>query len=190
MSRVGRKPIQIPDQVKVDLTAGTVRVQGPLGQLDATLPEGATVTQDGQVLRIGAPPVTRANRGFMGLTRALLANMVHGVTQGYERTLEISGVGYKAEVKGDTVVLALGFSHPVEFKLPKGVTAKIDKQTIITVKGIDRQAVGQCAAQLRSFRPPEPYKGKGIKYAGEVIRRKVGKAGAAAGAAGAPAPAK
>lgn len=178
MSRIGRKPVEIPEKVKVDIVGNLVKVVGPLGQLETSLPVGVGVTLEGKILRVGAPAATRSNHGFQGLTRALLANMVRGVTKGYERKLEISGVGYKAELKGDTLTFALGYSHPIEFKLPKGVTAQIEKGTLITVKGADRQAVGQVAAQMRAFRKPEPYKGKGVKYADEHIRRKVGKTGA------------
>lgn len=182
MSRIGRKPVIVPDKVKVESKGRSVHVEGPLGKLDAILPEGVTVKVEKQTDRtvalVGAPRITRVNRGFQGLMRAMLANMVYGVTQGYEKTLEITGVGYKAELKGDKLTLALGFTHPVEVTIPKGVTCKIDKQTIITIKGADRQVVGQLAAQIRGFKKPEPYKGKGVKYSTEVVRRKVGKTGA------------
>jgi large subunit ribosomal protein L6 len=177
MSRIGRKPIPIPEKVKVDIRGNAVKVAGPLGELNAIFPAEVPVTIDKNIIHVGSPKETRQNRGYMGLTRALLSNMVRGVTKGYEKKLEINGVGYKCELKGETLVFALGYSHPVEFTLPKGVKAKIEKQTQITISGTDRQAVGQVAAQIRSFRKPEPYKGKGVKYAEETIRRKVGKAG-------------
>ncbi|MBI5510005.1 MAG: 50S ribosomal protein L6 [Deltaproteobacteria bacterium] len=177
MSRIGRKPIAVPEKVKVDVHGNAVKVSGPLGELNAIFPPEVPVTVDKGVIHVGAPKPTRQNRGYMGLVRALLANMVKGVTKGYEKKLEINGVGYKCEAKGETLVFALGYSHPIEFTLPKGVKAKVEKQTQITLTGVDRQAVGQAAAQIRSFRKPEPYKGKGVKYSDETIRRKVGKAG-------------
>ncbi len=178
MSRVGRKPVTVPDKVKVAQNGRNLRVEGPLGSLDALLPEGLAVAVANNVATVGLPPPGRSSRGYQGLVRALLANMVEGVTKGYERRLQISGVGYKAELQGDTLVFSLGYSHQVEYKLPQGITAQVDKQTVVTVKGIDKQLVGQVAAQIRAFRAPEPYKAKGIKYAEETIRRKVGKTGA------------
>ncbi len=179
MSRVGRKPVAIPDKVKIQSSGRQLTVEGPLGKLDALMPEGVGVKVDGAVAQVTAPALTRANRGYQGLVRALLANMVKGVTAGYERSLEISGVGYKAELKGDQLTLSLGYTHPMSVTLPQGVQAIIDKsQTKVTIKGIDKQVVGQIAAQVRGFKEPEPYKGKGVKYAEEVIRRKVGKTGA------------
>ncbi len=177
MSRSGRKPVPIPEKVKVDIHGNAVKVTGPLGELNAIFPAEVPVSIDNNIIHVGSPAPTRQNRGFMGLTRALLNNMVRGVTKGYEKKLEINGVGYKCEQKGETLVFALGYSHPIEFTLPKGVKAKVEKQTQITITGADRQAVGQVAAQIRSFKKPEPYKGKGVKYATETIRRKVGKAG-------------
>lgn len=178
MSRIGKKPIALPQKVKVETKGRTLTVEGPSGKLNAVMPEGVTITVTDGVAQVHPPKLNRANRGAHGLVRALLANMVKGVTQGYERTLEINGVGYKAEQKGTKLVLTLGYSHPCEIELPAGVTAKIDKQTVITIKGADKQVVGQMAAQLRAFKKPEPYQGKGVKYAEEVIRRKVGKTGA------------
>ncbi len=177
MSRIGRKPVPIPEKVKVDIHGNSVTVAGPLGSLNAIFPAEVPVSVDKGTIHVASPKPTRQNRGYMGLTRALLNNMVRGVTKGYEKKLEINGVGSKCEQKGDTLVFALGYSHPIEFVLPKGVKAKVEKQTQITITGADRQAVGQVAAQIRSFRKPEPYKGKGVKYADETIRRKVGKAG-------------
>jgi large subunit ribosomal protein L6 len=177
MSRIGRKPVEIPDKVKVDVAGCIVKVSGPLGQLDQTIPEGVPIEIEGNILRVGTPKPTRSNRGDSGLVRSLINNMVVGVTQGYEKKLEINGVGYKAELAGDTLTLALGYSHHINFKLPKGVKAALVKNTQLTISGIDKQAVGQAAAQIRAFRKPEPYKAKGVKYADEQIRRKVGKAG-------------
>jgi len=179
MSRVGRKPIPVPDKVKVETKDGWVHVEGPLGALKTQLPEGVTIANDNSELVVGDPPAKRANRGYRGLVRALVANMVEGVTKGYERNLEISGVGYKAEHKGDTVTFHLGYSHTIDLKIPAGIKAEVDKaQTKVKISGIDKQLVGQIAAQIRAFKIPEPYKAKGVKYAEETIRRKVGKAGA------------
>ncbi len=179
MSRIGRKPVQIPDKVKIEAKGHVLHVEGPLGRLDAIIPEGVGVTVEKGVARVEEPPETRQNRGFQGLVRALLQNMVVGVTKGYERSLEISGVGYKAELKGDLLVCTLGYTHTKDLKMPKGIQCIVDKnQTKLTIKGIDKQLVGQIAAQIRSFKKPEPYQGKGVKYAGEAIRRKVGKTGA------------
>lgn len=179
MSRIGRKPVQVPDKVKVEAKGRALHVEGPLGRLDAIIPDGVTLTLEDGVARVGSPPETRQSRGYQGLVRALLQNMVVGVTKGYERSLEINGVGYKAELKGDTVTFTLGYTHPIDLKLPTGIQCLIDKsQTKLTIKGIDRQLVGQIAAQIRSYKKPEPYQGKGVKYADETIRRKVGKTGA------------
>jgi large subunit ribosomal protein L6 len=179
MSRIGRKPIQIPDKVKVEAQGRTLHVEGPLGKLDAIIPAGVGVAIEKNMARVSPPLPTRQNRGFQGLVRALLQSMVVGVTEGYERSLEINGVGYKAELKGDTLTFTLGYTHPIDLKLPKGIQCVLDKgQTKLTIKGIDKQLVGQIAAQIRSFKKPEPYQGKGVKYAGEIIRRKVGKTGA------------
>ena len=179
MSRIGRKAITVPDKVKVEQRGRVVVAEGPLGKLEAIIPAGLSLRREGNILHVEAPSLERGNRGFQGLVRALVANMVHGVTQGYEQVLEINGVGYKAELKGETLIFSLGYSHQIELKLPKTIKATVDKtQTKVTVKGSDKQLVGQIAAQIRSFKVPEPYKGKGVKYANEVIRRKAGKAGA------------
>ncbi len=177
MSRIGRRPVEIPDKVKVDVAVGLIKVSGPLGQLEQTVPEDVPVTVEASQVIVGEPKKSRSNRGNRGLVRSLIGNMVVGVSKGYEKKLEINGVGYKAEQSGDTLTLSLGLSHQVNYKLPKGVTAELVKNTQLTIKGIDKQVVGQVAAQIRNFRPPEPYKGKGVKYADEQIRRKVGKAG-------------
>lgn len=181
MSRIGRKPVVIPEKVTVKTDGGLAVVAGPLGTLKQALPAGVTVTVvDGKAL-VGAPPITRQTRGFQGMFRAILQGMVHGVSVGFERDLEISGVGYKADLKGDTLNFTLGYTHPIQLKLPAGIKAEVDKtQTKVKIKGSDKQLVGQIAAQIRAYKEPEPYKGKGVKYATEVIRRKVGKAGAKA----------
>jgi large subunit ribosomal protein L6 len=179
MSRIGRKPVSVPDKVKIEGKGRILHVEGPLGKLDAVIPGDVSITVDKGVAHVGEPPETRQSRGYQGLVRALLQNMVVGVTKGYERSLEINGVGYKAELKGEVVTFTLGYTHPIDLKLPKGIQCIVDKaQTKLTIKGIDKQLVGQIAAQIRSFKKPEPYQGKGVKYAGEIIRRKVGKTGA------------
>lgn len=179
MSRVGRKPIAVPEKVKIEIRGRHVHVEGPLGQLDAVIPHGVTIAVEQGILHIGAPQATRGNRGYQGMMRAVMANMVHGVVHGYEIMMEISGVGYKAELKGDTLIFALGYTHLIPLKLPKTVKAVVDKsQTKVTIKGVDKQLVGQIAAQIYGYKKPEPYKGKGVNYAGRPIRRKVGKAGA------------
>jgi len=175
MSRIGKKPIVIPQGVKVQVDGGLVRAEGPKGKLSQPVPRGLTARVDN-----GAVVLTRAGderplRALHGLTRALVANMVHGVKDGFERKLEIVGIGYRAQLQGRNIQLALGYSHPVVFPLPEGVTAEIDKQVSITLRGADKAVLGETAAKLRALRKPDPYKGKGIKYADEVIRRKVGK---------------
>lgn len=178
MSRIGRKIIPLPKGVALNVTKSDVSVKGPKGELKRQLPEGVTVKVAGQEVTVERADDSRQNRSKHGMIRALLANMVKGVSDGWERALEINGVGYRAEVAGQKLNMALGFSHPVVFDLPKGVGAKVEKN-IITLAGIDRELLGATAAKIREIRPPEPYKGKGIKYVEEVIRRKVGKTGAA-----------
>lgn len=178
MSRIGRKPLPVPAGVTITLKDGHVVVKGPKGELKRVVPAGVKVAVDKGVVQVTRESDEQAIRARHGLVRALLANMVEGVTKGFERKLEINGVGYKAELAGDKLNMALGLSHPVEFTVPKGITAKIDKN-IVVISGIDIELVGQTAATLRSFRPPEPYKGKGVKYVEETIKRKVGKTGAA-----------
>ena len=182
MSRIGKLPIQVPATVRVKLEGWRVHVEGPKGKLDMSIePSMSVEIGDGQVV-VKRKDETRHSRGIHGLTRKLLANMIHGVNQGFSQVLEINGVGYRAEVKGTLIQLLLGYSHPIVFQLPAGVSAKIDKQTVITLEGPDRQVLGETAAMLRGLRPPEPYKGKGIKYAEETIRRKAGKAAGTTGA--------
>lgn len=175
MSRIGNQPITLPKGVSVTLGDAVV-VKGPKGQLEQSLVDGITLKQDGDVLTVERASDHRVHRANHGLIRALVANMVTGVTQGFERKLEIIGVGYKAENKGKQVVFNLGYSHPIEFVPPAGVTVAIEKNTKVTVSGIDKAAVGQVAADIRGFRPPDSYKGKGVRYEGEVIRLKAGKA--------------
>jgi large subunit ribosomal protein L6 len=178
MSRIGRKVITLPKGVAINAGKAEISVKGPKGELKKALPTGVTVKVSGQEAHVERADDSRENRAKHGMVRAILANMVKGVAEGWERQLEINGVGYRAEVSGQKLNMALGFSHPVVFELPKGVAAKVDKNNII-LNGIDRELVGATAAKIREIRPPEPYKGKGIKYAEEVIRRKVGKTGAA-----------
>jgi large subunit ribosomal protein L6 len=179
MSRIGRMPITVPGGVKVHVADGTVRVEGPKGKLSRTMPREVTVAVEGSTVKVARLEETRRARGIHGLSRKLVANMVEGVSKGFSRTLEINGVGYRAEPKGNVLQLALGYSHPIAFQLPAGITAKVDKQVVITLEGADRELLGQVAAALRELRPPEPYKGKGMKYADEKIRRKAGKAAGA-----------
>lgn len=176
MSRVGKKPIPVPAGVKVQVGAGELKVEGPKGKLSVPVPEGVSVDLSNGVLE-----VKRGGDQFAalhGLTRALAFNAVTGVSTGFTRELDIVGIGYRADVKGDVISFALGYSHPIEFLLPAGVSCKVDKQTHLVLTGFDKQVLGQVAANIRMLRPPEPYKQKGIRYTGEVLRKKVGKAGA------------
>ena len=175
MSRIGKKPIPVPAGVKVALEDSTVRVEGPKGKLSQAIPAGVSVTMDSNVLTVARSSDERSVRALHGLTRALVANMVHGVKEGFERKLDIVGIGYRAQLQGKNLQLALGYSHPVIFPLPDGVQAEVERQVSITLRGADKALVGQIAAKLRSLRKPDPYKGKGIKYSDEHIRRKVGK---------------
>ena len=177
MSRIGRKVLPLPKGVTLAQKEGSVSVKGPKGELTKAVPTGVTIKAEADKITVLRVDDERQNRARHGLMRAHLANMVKGVTDGWTRELEINGVGYRAEVAGDTINMALGYSHPVVFKLPKGVTAKVDKNKV-TLASADRDLVGQIAAKLRELRPPEPYKGKGVKYVEEVIKKKVGKAGA------------
>ncbi len=182
MSRVGKLPVKIPDKVKVavDAAGHLVKVEGPKGKMAFPFNPRIKVDVANGEVKVARPDDSRTSRGLHGLTRTLVLNAVNGVTKGYERSLEISGVGFKAEVKGKDINFTLGFSHPVVFKLPEGITAEVDaKQTRVTVRGVDKHLLGLTAAKIRALRPPEPYKGKGIKYSHETIRRKEGKTGAA-----------
>jgi len=181
MSRIGKLPIPIPAKVKVTMEDALVRVEGPKGTLEHRLPTGITVEVADGRLRVVRANDSRELRSKHGLTQRLLGNMVKGVDAGFSRGLEIVGVGYRAEARGQALQLSLGYSHPILFQLPTGVQARVEKQTSITLESIDRQLLGEVAANIRRLRPPEPYKGKGIKYANEVLRRKAGKAAGAAG---------
>jgi large subunit ribosomal protein L6 len=177
MSRIGKLPISVPKGVTIAIDGNTVKVKGPKGELTRKFAEGITIGQEGETLQVKRVSDEVNHKALHGLSRTLLANMVEGVTKGYQKTLEISGVGYKAEVKPFGLQLALGFSHSIQYKAPAGVKLTAPQPTTIVIDGPDKEKVGQVAAELRSLRPPEPYKGKGIKYQGEVIRRKAGKAG-------------
>jgi len=181
MSRIGKMPIQVPSGTKVKFEEGVFTAEGPKGKVHQTVFTGFPVDVDGAVVTIGRPGDTGPERSKHGLLRALLANAVQGVSAGFAKQLDIVGVGYKAEVKGSVVQLALGYSHPVIYPIPEGIKIEIDKNNRMTVSGADRQQVGQVAAELRGLRRPDPYKGKGIKYTTEVLRRKAGKAGKAGG---------
>ena len=176
MSRIGKLPIAIPSGVTATVQGDTVKVKGPKGELTRKFPSVISVAQDGQSLKVNRANDEGNAKALHGLSRSLLANMVEGVTKGYRKELEISGVGYKAEVRPYGLQLALGFSHPVEYKAPAGIKLSAPQPTQIVIDGADKEMVGQVAAELRSLRPPEPYKGKGIRYANETIRRKAGKA--------------
>ena len=181
MSRIGRAPINIPSGVDVALRERAVTVKGPKGELSLTLAEPMEVRIDGSVVTVMRPDDAQRNRQLHGLTRTLIANMVGGVTKGFTRLLEIQGVGYRAQMQGGKLNLQLGFSHPVVVEPPAGLTISVEGTNKITVSGADKQAVGQLAAQIRGIRPPEPYKGKGIRHEGEYVRRKLGKAGKTGG---------
>ncbi|AEB07416.1 LSU ribosomal protein L6P [Coriobacterium glomerans PW2] len=176
MSRIGKKPVQIPAGVDVAVNGSHVVVKGPKGQLENDFYSKLTIGVEGDVLSVTRPDDERESRARHGLTRALIQNMVTGVSEGYTKILELAGVGYRVQLKGDSLEFSLGFSHPVVYPAPAGIAFEVPDNTHISVKGIDKQQVGQVAAEIRGLRPPEPYKGKGIHYAGEHIRRKLGKA--------------
>lgn len=178
MSRIGIRPVVVPAGVEVTVNGNVVTVKGPKGELTQEISKNISVAQENGELKFSRPDDERHNRGQHGLARTLVNNMVIGVTEGFEKKLQLVGVGYKAEKKGDTLVMNLGYSHPVEMKDPEGITTECTTATEIIVKGIDKALVGNYAANIRAWRRPEPYKGKGIKYANEVIRRKEGKTGA------------
>jgi large subunit ribosomal protein L6 len=177
MSRIGKAPIEVPDKVEINLNGNTVVVKGPKGTLTRTFRPEVSIEQDGKTLRVTRRSEDRMARSLHGLSRTLLNNMVVGVSQGFTKNLEIVGVGYRAQVQGKKLVMTLGYSHPVELDPPAGVDVAVEANTKLSVTGADKQAVGDFASLIRSKRPPEPYKGKGVKYAGERIRRKAGKAG-------------
>jgi large subunit ribosomal protein L6 len=175
MSRIGKKPIAVPSGVTVTIDPEVVRVHGPKGELSERIPRDITVAQEGEEILVTRPTDRGEHRALHGLTRSLVANMVEGVTAGFQKTLEIQGVGYRAQLKGKDLELALGYSHPVPVKAPDGIEFEVPQPTRVIVKGISKQAVGEVAAFIRKQRPPEPYKGKGIRYEGEYVARKVGK---------------
>lgn len=177
MSRIGKMPIALPQGTKVSLSGHTLTVQGPKGKLSRTLHSRVSLAVESDQILVHPATEEKDDRALQGLTRSLVNNMVVGVTKGYERVLEITGVGYRAEAKGNMLNLSLGYSHPIEYALPEGISAEVEKQTKITVRGIDKELVGAAAAKIRSFRSPEPYKGKGIRYSDERILRKAGKTG-------------
>ena len=175
MSRIGKSPIEIPAGVSVSLSPGRVMVNGPLGELQQTLPQRMKVEQENGQVTVTRPTERGEDRALHGLTRTLIANMIEGVTKGFEKRLEIQGVGYRAAMKGTSIELNVGYSHSVTKDAPQGITFEVPSPTAIMVRGADKQQVGQVAAEIRKIRPPEPYKGKGIRYDGEYVRRKVGK---------------
>ena len=177
MSRIGRKHIAVPAGVEVTINGGTVTVKGPKGTLTETFHSGISIKNEGGFIVVERPNDDKEYRALHGLTRTLIANMVEGVTNGFSKTLEIVGVGYKATLANKTLTLALGYSHPIIFQVENGITFEVPNSNVVIVHGIDKQAVGQIAAQIREKRPPEPYLGKGVKYSGEKIRRKAGKTG-------------
>ncbi len=179
MSRIGRTPILIPDGVETEIRDNVVKVRGPLGALERTLPPSMQIKREDNQILVQRPSNSKIHRSLHGLTRTLIANMIEGVATGFQKTLEIRGTGYKAQLKEDTLVLQLGFSHPVIVKPPEGISFEVPAPTKIVVKGTDKELVGQIAARIRATRKPEPYKGKGIRYEGEWVRKKAGKTAAA-----------
>ena len=177
MSRVGTKPIPIPEKVNITYQGGELTVQGQKGKLSRPIHPAVTLKMADGVISVEPLTVDKNSQALRGLTRSLVQNMVTGVDAGFERILEIHGIGYRAEVKGHTIVLNLGYSHPIDFRLPEGITASVERNNVIKLAGIDKELLGRTAASIRRLRPPEPYKGKGIKYAEEHIRRKAGKTG-------------
>jgi large subunit ribosomal protein L6 len=177
MSRIGKRPITIPAKVQVTIDGTKVVVKGPKGELSRNLPANVIVSQEGEILQVTRKDDSRVSRQMHGLSRTLVANMVEGVSQGFQRRLEIQGVGYRAQVQGRNLLLNMGFSHQVQIAPPEGVQFAVENNTNVIVSGYDKEIVGNTAAKIRSVRPPEPYKGKGIRYAGEVVRRKAGKTG-------------
>jgi large subunit ribosomal protein L6 len=175
MSRIGKQPIAVPDGVEVELETGLVKIKGPKGELEERVSRDMTVKQEDGELTVTRPSDRGDHRALHGLTRSLIYNMVHGVTEGFEKRLEIQGVGYRAQLQGNKLVMSLGYSHPVEIDAPEGIDFEVPAPTQVVVRGISKQAVGETAAIIRKQRPPEPYKGKGIRYQGEYVARKVGK---------------
>jgi large subunit ribosomal protein L6 len=178
MSRIGKKPIAVPSGVTARVEGQMVSVKGPRGELSRSLHREMQIALDGDQITVARPSEEKKHKALHGLTRTLVANMVEGVSKGFVKTLELQGVGYKAEAKPYGVNLIVGFSHPVKYEAPKGIKISVEGNTVVKIEGVDKEAVGQVAAELRSVRPPEPYKGKGIRYQGEQVRRKAGKTGA------------
>ncbi len=178
MSRIGKMPVPIPSGVSVDLEGSHITVKGPRGELSRNLPPEMLVSMADDQVTVTRPSEAKRHKALHGLTRTLVANMVDGVTTGFSKTLEIQGVGYRAEAKPFGITLIVGYSHTVDYKAPEGIKISVDKNTVVKVEGADKEKVGQVAAEIRSVRPPEPYKGKGIRYQGEQVRRKAGKTGA------------
>jgi len=177
MSRIGKKPIPVPEKTDLTYKDRVLTVKGAKGTLSRTIHPAVEISTDDGVIAVSCVKDDRQSRAYQGMTRSLIENMVTGVSKGFERVLEINGIGYRAELKGKQIVLSLGFSHPVEFDLPEGISADIEKNTVIKLSGIDKDTLGRTAAKIRGFRPPEPYKGKGVKYAEERIIKKAGKTG-------------
>ncbi len=178
MSRIGKSPVPIPEGVEVSVEGSTIRVKGPRGELSRTMAQDITVEKEGDEIVVRRPSDEAKHRALHGLSRTLVANMVEGVTDGFRKTLEIVGVGYRAEKKPFGLTLNLGYSHPIDYPAPEGIELNAPSPTVVEVSGVNKEVVGQVAAEIRGLRPPEPYKGKGVRYRGEVIRRKAGKAGA------------
>ena len=177
MSRIGKKPIVLPPGVTLELKDGVVAVKGPKGSLSRSLLEGIEVEITDKAVNLKRASDGKKTRSYHGLMRTLVANMVDGVSKGFEKKLEIVGIGYRSELHGNKLVFFLGYSHPIDFQLPQGISAEVEKQTLVTIKGIDKELVGQISAKIRNLRKPDPYKGKGVKYATEVLRKKAGKTG-------------
>jgi large subunit ribosomal protein L6 len=177
MSRIGKRPINVPAKVSITIEGQYVAVKGPKGELSRTLPSEVEVVQEGETIQVNRRNESRPARQRHGLCRTLVANMVEGVSQGFQRRLEIQGVGYRAQVQGRNLALNVGYSHPIQIEPPEGIQFAVENNTNVIVSGIDKEIVGNTAAKIRAIRPPEPYKGKGIRYSGEVVRRKAGKAG-------------
>lgn len=177
MSRIGKKPVPVPSGVTVSIDSQSVVVKGPKGELSRMLPDEVNIAKDDEQIVVTRQDDSRSARARHGLSRTLIANMVEGVSKGFEKRLEIKGVGYRASVKGKTLTMNLGYSHPVEFEPPEGIEFKVESNTNVIITGIDKELVGTVAAKIRDARPPEPYKGKGVRYLGEMVRRKAGKAG-------------
>lgn len=177
MSRIGKRPIPVPAKVSITIDGQDIQVKGPKGELSRTLPSGVMVLQDGETVLVNRKDDSRLARERHGLCRTLVANMVEGVSNGYQKRLEIQGIGYRAQLQGRNLNLSLGYSHPVVFEPPAGIEFVVENNTNVVISGIDKELVGNIAASIRASRPPEPYKGKGVRYAGEQVRRKAGKSG-------------